>query len=142
MRFTATSLFYVAAQLALVNGLAVPIARDEQAAAQQMQARAEGGAAGAAAGGIATILKDHVKFMTAPATAEEEIPKEENNAMREGHRQVHKSLYEMMTGGKKAGDAADKAGDAADKAGDAADKAGEGKDKGKEKGAEDEEEDA
>lgn len=82
---------------------------------EQLQARA--------GGGIGDILKDHVKYTTNPPTALEPIPAEDNNALRETHRQAHKTILDVMTGGA-AGKAGNKAGnDAADKGGDKADKA-------------------
>ncbi|KAM3497520.1 hypothetical protein MY10362_009133 [Beauveria mimosiformis] len=92
MHFTYTTLFFVAAHLALVNAVALPAARDD-ATQQQHQPRAGG------AGGIVDILKDHGKYVANPPSAEEPIPEAENNALREAHRQAHKTIFEVALGG-------------------------------------------
>ncbi|OAA40100.1 hypothetical protein BBO_06158 [Beauveria brongniartii RCEF 3172] len=94
MHFTYTTLLFVAAHLALVNAVALPAARDH-ATQQQHQPRAGGGGAG----GIVEILKDHGKYVAKPSLAEEPIPEAENNALRETHRQAHKTIFEVALGG-------------------------------------------
>ncbi|KAM3514274.1 hypothetical protein MY11210_002064 [Beauveria gryllotalpidicola] len=91
MHFTYTTLLYVAAHLALANAVALPAARDD--AAQKPGAGAGGG------GGIVEILKDHAKYVANPPSAEEPIPEAENNALRETHRQAHKTIFEVVSGG-------------------------------------------
>ncbi|KAM3557495.1 hypothetical protein MY1884_004482 [Beauveria asiatica] len=98
MHFTYTTLFFVAAHLALVNAVALPAARDD-AAQHQQQRRA---------GGIVDILKDHGKYVADPPSAEEPIPKAENSALREAHRQAHKTIFEVALGGGGGGDKAGK----------------------------------
>lgn len=98
-----------------------------------MQARAGGG------GTVTEILKDHAKYVMKPASAEEPIPEDENNALREMHRQAHKMIFETMSG-KKAGDdkkagGDDKAGEE-EKAGKEEEKAGDEKKKGADKAEE------
>ncbi|KAM0670270.1 hypothetical protein ACQRIT_001602 [Beauveria bassiana] len=108
MHFTYTTLLCVAAHLALVNAAALPAAKD-YAAHQQHQPRAAGGGAGGA-GGILQILTDHGKYMANPASAEKPIPDDENNQLRETHRQAHKTIYETVLGGDKDQAGKDKAG--------------------------------
>lgn len=64
------------------------------AARASMQERAAGGG-----GGLATILADHVKYVSNPASAKDPIPPEEDNAAREAHRSVHAALFDVISGG-------------------------------------------
>lgn len=49
-----------------------------------------------AGGGIGDILKDHVKYVASPPSAAQPIPAEENNALRETHRQAHETIFKVM----------------------------------------------
>ncbi|KAF5136717.1 hypothetical protein E5D57_000486 [Metarhizium anisopliae] len=69
------------------------------AARASMQERAAGGGGG----GLATILADHVKYVSNPASAKDPIPPEEDNAAREAHRSVHAALFDAIGGGGGAG---------------------------------------
>ncbi|KAK9437675.1 hypothetical protein VB005_08671 [Metarhizium brunneum] len=95
----------------------------EQTARASMQERAAGG-------GLATILADHVKYVSNPASAKDPIPPEEDNAAREAHRSVHAALFDAIGGGGGAGGQKGAAGGAAG-AGAAAGAGGRGGGKGK-----------
>ncbi|TQW01014.1 hypothetical protein V2A60_002032 [Cordyceps javanica] len=105
MRFISAVVLCAAAPLALVSAAAVPISSNADTlssftvfaddAVQQVQARA--------GGGIGDILKDHVKYVANPPSAAEPIPESENSALRETHRQAHKTIFEVMSGAGGAG---------------------------------------
>ncbi|OAA75171.1 hypothetical protein LEL_07159 [Akanthomyces lecanii RCEF 1005] len=119
MNLSYTTFFYIAAHL-VVNAIALPVVEVDSTA--QLQARA--------GGGIGDILKDHAKYTTNPPSALEPIPAADNNAVRETHRQAHKTIFEVMTGGAGGNKAGDKTGDkAGDKAGNETAEKGGDKDK-------------